>query len=766
MPQPTQYIRSYDFTDFQEQFPDQSLPASPLDANLDSISTSLGQVINRVQMIQRDDGALRNKLVTTDTLSNTVLAMLGTTMNPRGDWEADGEEYKKLDLVSFSGVTYIAVLDHSSGASFAADLNLGYWLLFSNPAADEGTSYFQKFSGTGAQTVFNTTDDLGVDSNALMVFVDNGGTKGLEIMDPGDYVIDGTELTFDTAPTLGINNIYVFAPSLLLGAVGSVAADAIAARNQTYDARDAVLNDAGFIVVAADLLGPDNIGTVAADIASVNTTAGSIANVNATGGSIANVNIVAADVANVNTAAANIADINTAAANIADIIDAPNQAAIAQAAANAAASSAAEGLYNEVITLTSADSPFTPSLSQEGYLFRCDTSGGNIVVNLSALSTYGEDMKYGFVKDAAGANTVTINRGGADTISGGTSAVLSARYETHVLVGDEQSGVWIDTIQTTGIADGSVTNAKLANMAANTVKVNATGSTAAPSDLPMGASTILARLATGDIVAATIAEIKAMLGSDVVRNFISGYTLSTAGSSSTMTIAAGQAADSTNALYINLASSISKTTSAWTVGSGNGGLDTGSIANNTWYRFYAIRRPDTGVVDVVFSTNGSAPTLPTNYTQYAPLWWGRTNGSGQWVRVHQRDDTFYYHNTIVDVSESFSNGSASNKTITVPPNALALLQLSIMSSSIGDSDLNMLVTSTFVAEETPTAYSTTPPNGDFPAYANSSNFIQMKSTNKAVQADGSSQVRVKSLSASYTGTSRYIRTIGWTDNRS
>lgn len=252
----------------------------------------------------------------------------------------------------------------------------------------------------------------------------------------------------------------------------------------------------------------------------------------------------------------------------------------------------------------------------------------------------------------------------------------------------------------------------------------------------------------------------------VIRNFISGYTLSTAGSSSTMTIAAGQAADSTNALYINLASSISKTTSAWTVGSGNGGLDTGSIANNTWYRFYAIRRPDTGVVDVVFSTNGYAPTLPTNYTQYAPLWWGRTNGSGQWVQVHQRGDSFYYHNTVVDVSESFSNGSASNKTITVPPNALALLQLGIMSSSTADSDLNMLVTSTFVAEETPTAYNTTPPNGDFPAYANSNTFVQMKSTNKSVQADGSSQVRVKSLSATYTGTSRYIRTLGWTDNRS
>ena len=155
----------------------------------------------------------------------------------------------------------------------------------------------------------------------------------------------------------------------------------------------------------------------------------------------------------------------------------------AAASAAAAAAAAAEGLYNDVVTLTNADSPYVPSAAEEGTLFRLDMTSGAITINLSALSTYGEDMKFGFVKVDAGGNSATINRGGSDTISGSTSVTLSNQYETHVIVGDSATGTWIDTVQTTGIADNSVTNAKLADVATQTIKGRNTASTGDPEDL-------------------------------------------------------------------------------------------------------------------------------------------------------------------------------------------------------------------------------------------------------------------------------------------
>lgn len=47
--------------------------------------------------------------------------------------------------------------------------------------------------------------------------------QGYDILSPSAYTINGTSLTFASAPATGTNNIYVFAPSLLLGAASAAA---------------------------------------------------------------------------------------------------------------------------------------------------------------------------------------------------------------------------------------------------------------------------------------------------------------------------------------------------------------------------------------------------------------------------------------------------------------------------------------------------------------------------------------------------------------
>lgn len=166
------------------------------------------------------------------------------------------------------------------------------------------------------------------------------------------------------------------------------------------------------------------------------------------------------------------------------------------------------------------------------------------------------------------------------------------------------------------------------------------------------------------------------LNPTLVPNYISGLTMSTAGSSTTMTIAAGVANDSTNVSLMNLSSAINKTTASWAVGSGNGGLDTGAIANNTWYHFYVITRLDTGVVDVIFSLNGSsAPTLPANYTLSRRIGTGRTNGSGQWVAFTQFGNDFLWLTPSADIATTTLGASPTTFGILVPTGVRVFAQL-------------------------------------------------------------------------------------------
>lgn len=95
-----------------------------------------------------------------------------------------------------------------------------------------------------------------------------------------------------------------------------------------------------------------------------------------------------------------------------------------------------------------------------------------------------------------------------------------------------------------------------------------------------------------------------------------GLTLSNDGGDivNNLDIATGLAAsDGAIPVLMTLSSAlVKKLNVAWLVGTNQGGLDTGTIANGT-YHVFLIQRSDTGVVDVLFSISALAPTMPANY---------------------------------------------------------------------------------------------------------------------------------------------------------
>lgn len=146
-----------------------------------------------------------------------------------------------------------------------------------------------------------------------------------------------------------------------------------------------------------------------------------------------------------------------------------------------------------------------------------------------------------------------------------------------------------------------------------------------------------------------------------------GLTLSNNGSDATndIDIAAGTARDSTDVENMVLASALTKQLDVnWAVGTAAGGLDTGAIANGT-YHVWLIKRVDTGVVDVLYSTSASAPTMPSNYTLKRRIG-SILRESAAIAPFLQDGDVFMRKAVANDISVSNYGTSAVTRTLSVP----------------------------------------------------------------------------------------------------
>lgn len=150
---------------------------------------------------------------------------------------------------------------------------------------------------------------------------------------------------------------------------------------------------------------------------------------------------------------------------------------------------------------------------------------------------------------------------------------------------------------------------------------------------------------------------------------------------STVTITADKVVLSNANGFQKLYTSVNETPNI-TSGVGAGGIDAGTEASNTWYHIYLIGTA-AGTIDAIFSTNASAPTLPSGYTFYGYV--GAVYNSGSdFIDFHQRGGRVV---TATDTALSYQTIGTTVQTVTclIPNTATSVICVMRIDHSAGNS---------------------------------------------------------------------------------
>ncbi len=119
MTQPTPFNKANTYTG-------DAYTGADLDEDFDAVELTLDELLTSLALIQRDDGELANRTVHPDSLTAATLALLIDGITPRGLW-VTATHYDVGDLVEESSVSYVALVEHTSG-TFATDLASAQWM--------------------------------------------------------------------------------------------------------------------------------------------------------------------------------------------------------------------------------------------------------------------------------------------------------------------------------------------------------------------------------------------------------------------------------------------------------------------------------------------------------------------------------------------------------------------------------------------------------------------------------------------------------------
>ncbi|HEX3861758.1 MAG TPA: hypothetical protein VHY35_08690 [Stellaceae bacterium] len=273
----------------------------------------------------------------------------------------------------------------------------------------------------------------------------------------------------------------------------------------------------------------------------------------------------------------------------------------------------------------------------------------------------------------------------------------------------------------------------------------------APNPVINGAATLFWRNNTGHLTNFTFDATHAAL---LLPGYGSGCTLANDGTTpnTVIDVAACATADDTTYYVMPQTSAYTKTTGSWAVGSGNGCLDTGTVANATWYYLYQVQRGDTGAADYLCTATYGAPTMPTNYGRKRYIGPFKTDGSAHILAFVQTGNEFVWSVPVEDINTNALSTTATLFAMTNVPlgyKVEAHFRYDIFSSGTR----NVLLTS---PDETSAAVNTPTGNGTF---CQCSSGVGMYGTDR-LMTNTAQQIRAVSNNSS---TTFQAATIGWVD---
>ncbi len=360
-----------------------------------------------------------------------------------------------------------------------------------------------------------------------------------------------------------------------------------------------------------------------------------------------------------------------------------------------------------------------------------------------------------------GRDTIGTGDPEALTVGGGIEFSGAGGIQRSALTGDVTASAGNNS---TTIANDVVTFAKIQNITTDRLVGRDTASSGDPEEISVsgglefsGSGGIQRSALTGDATASAGSNAITVVTAPLPRGYLAGLKLANNVSDATndIDIAVGECRDSTHAQNLVLASALTKRLDAsWAVGTNQGGLDAGSIANTT-YHVWLIKRSDTGVVDALFSTSATAPTMPANY-DYKRRIGSIMREAAAIVLFTQYGDRFRRRLLAFDVNAVNPGTSAVTVALSVPTGIIVIADFFSQISPGTSSVIHALVTA---LDETDSVPASSLKNAGAGTNINARDGQSM-----LIKTDTSAQIRYR-LSASGASDTFNLYTCGWIDIR-